>query len=157
MKKLVCFAMLISGLISCRDEAQVTVFEDMMYFQENTLKPEDYASPITVLHVQPRSQVNLFIGRNVFAANEYPEQTVRIVVDEYRTTADPETDFSFNQHVLNFPNKNALQLPLQATIHSGAAGKKIVLLLDYGYYDKCPQNGRRCDRLTINVQEDSPE
>ncbi len=157
MRKLVCFAMLLWGLVSCKDETHVTIFEDMMYFFENTLKPEDYASPITVLHVQPHSQIELLIGRNVFAANEHPKQTVRIVVDEYHTTANPETDFSFDQQVLNFPNKNVLQLPLQVTIHSGAAGKIIALRLDYEYYDECPQNGRRCDRLIINVQKDSLE
>ena len=152
MKKALLLALLL-GLAACKDEARVTIFQDMMYFLENTSETEGYVSPVTKITAKPCSQAELLVVRNAFSANEHPRQTVGIVVDEELTTADPATDFTLDRQTLTFSDRQTLQLPLQVTFRSSAAGKKIGLRLDYAYYDACPLNGRRCDRLTILVKD----
>lgn len=153
MKKLLLLAALAVGLASCNDEKHVWVFQDMIYFLENRSETEGYVAPLTKLSVRPRSQAELLVCRNVFAAAEHPLQTVRIEVDERLSTAEFGTDFNLDRQELTFQQKESLQLPLQVTLRSSAAGKKIVLRLDYAYYDECPLDGRRSDRLTITIKE----
>lgn len=153
MKKLFCYAALLLGLAACKDEARVTIYQDMIYFLENRSETGGYVAPVTKISAKPRSQTELLVVRNAFAAAEHPRQTVGIVVDEELTTADPATDFSLDRQTLTFPDRQTLQLPLQIAVRSSAAGKKIVLRLDYEYYDECPLDGRKCDRLTITIKE----
>ena len=47
---------------------------------------------------------------------------------------------------------NVLQLPLRVNISGGTSGKKIVLRLDYGYYDECSPESRKGDKLIIKVK-----
>lgn len=98
------------------------------------------------------SQVDLMVMRNGFAAERHPEQTVKIVIEENLSTAESGTDFTLDSQVLEFRNKNTIQLPLRVNIHGSASGKKIVLRLDYGYYDECRPDGRKADKLTVKIR-----
>ena len=152
MKKFLCAIALAFGLLACDDEAHIMIYEDMMYFLRNESNLESWSSPITKISTKPLTQVDLFVVRNAFAAQNHPQQTVRIIVDEEHSSAILGTDFSLDQQVLTFSKKNELQRPLCVTIHSLAAGKKIALRLDYEYYEECHLEGRKADRLTITVK-----
>lgn len=152
MKKILCAVVLSLGLLSCNDEAHITVYEDMMYFLRNESGQEGWLSPVTKISAKPHSRVDLLVARNAFATQDHPKQTVRIAVDEERSSAILGADFSLDEQVLTFSGKNVFQLPLCVTIHRGAAGKKIVLRLDYEYYEECHLEGRKADRLTITVK-----
>lgn len=152
MKKLLCLIVLAIGFASCNDEKHVWVFEDMMYFLQNDSSLEGWVTPVTKIEAEPQSQVNLLIVRNAFAAEKHPKQSVKVIVEENLSTAKLDVDFSLDQQVSNFMNKDALHLPLQVNIHGGASGKKIVLRLDYGYNDECQLEGRKADKLTIKIE-----
>lgn len=153
MKNLMLAAVLALGLISCNDDAHITIHEDMMYFLQNESLSEGYVSPVTEINAKPRTRVDLLVVRNAFAAMDHPKQTVKIAVDEERSSAISGTDFTFDQQVLTFSGKDMLQLPVYVNVHRSAAGKKIVLRLDYEYYEECHPEGRKADRLTITVKE----
>lgn len=150
MKKLLCVLALAISFVSCNDEKHIWVIEDMFYFLDNE-SLEGYATPVTEMTSGTLEQVNLLIMRNGFSAERHPKQTVNIVVDESLSTAKLGTDFSLDQQRFNFQNKNTLKLPLQVNIH-GSTGTKIVLRLEYGYYDESQLDGRKADKLTIKIK-----
>ena len=108
--------------------------------------------PVTKITVGPGAQVDLLVTRNAFAAKAHPKQTVKVVVEENLSTANPGGDFILSEQAFNFKNKDALQLPLRVNISGGTSGKKIVLCLDYGYYDECSPESRKGDKLIIKVK-----
>lgn len=152
MKKLLFLLALAFGFTSCNDQKHVWIIGDMFYFLQNDLSQEGWVEPVTKISVGSGSQVDLLITRNAFAAKTHPKQTVKVVVEESLSTAKPGGDFTLSEQIFSFSNKDALQLPLQVNIQSGTSGKKIVLRLDYGYYDECKLEGREGDKLTIMIQ-----
>lgn len=93
----------------------------------------------------------LYVSRSLFAANDYPKQDVRILVEE-ETTADPNMDFTLEGSELVFNNRDEMKVPFQVVIRSSASGKKIVLRLDYGYTDVCKPEYRKADKLEITIK-----
>lgn len=151
MKRLLLFLLLALAIISCKDEERRTLYEDMFYFAENPSIVGGYISPITKLNARPNSQVDLLIWRNAFAAKDHPKQNVLIVVDQELSTAEEGRDFSISESSLKFKGSNNNSIPVSVNIHS-AAGKTIVLQLVYEYYDECPVEGRKADRLKIKIK-----
>ncbi len=151
MKRLLLFLFLALSVTSCENEERVTFYEDMIYFTEKLSSSEGYVSPITTLSAKPDSQVELQVWRNAFAAKDYPRQNVRIVVDRKLSTAEEGRDFSISQSNLDFNGKDNTSIPVSINIHS-TAGKKIVLQLVYEYYNECPAETRRADRLKIDIE-----
>ena len=150
MKKLFCLIALAVGFTSCNDEKHVWIIEDMFYFLDNG-STEGYVTPVTEMTAGPSTQVDLLVIRNGFAAERHPKQTVKVLVEESLSTAKVGTDFSLDQQVFDFQNENTLKLPLRVNIRN-SSGKKIVLRLEYGYYDECRSDGRKADKLTIKVK-----
>ena len=111
-----------------------------------------FISCITIHRRRPGAQVDLLVTRNAFAAKAHPKQTVKVIVEENLSTAKPGGDFILSEQVFNFRNKDVLQLPLRVNISGGTSGKKIVLRLDYGYYDECSPESRKGDKLIIKVK-----
>lgn len=121
-----------------------------MFFSENPPSfVGSYIPPITKLDARLNSQVKLLVWRNAFAAQDHPQQHVQLVVDQKLTTAK-EGDFSISEPSLNFSHGIMTSIPVTVNIH-GAKGKKIVLLLQYDYYDECPATLRKTDRLNIYI------
>ena len=152
MKKILFLLAFAIGFISCNDEKHVWSFEDMFYFLHNDPSQEGWVEPVTKITVGPGAQVDLLVTRNAFAAKAHPKQTVKVIVEENLSTAKPGGDFILSEQVFNFRNKDVLQLPLRVTISGGTSGKKIVLRLDYGYYDECSPESRKGDKLIIKVK-----
>ena len=150
MKRLVLFVIAIMTVVACQDEERVTIYEDMIYFAENPSSAGGFISPVTQLNAKPNSQVELLVWRNAFAAKDHPKQNVQIVVDQKLSTAEEGRDFSISESSLNFNGKDNTSIPVAINIHS-AAGKTIVLQLVYEYYNECPAETRRADRLKINI------
>ena len=92
MKKLFCVFALMLFATSCKDEVHITVYEDMIYFL-SAESEAGYLEPITNLTEEAPVRLNLYVSRSLFAANDYPKQDVRILVEE-ETTADPNMDFT---------------------------------------------------------------
>lgn len=151
MKRLVLIALAILSIVSCKDEEKVTLYEDMMYFAENPSSAGGFISPVTQLNAKSISQVELLVWRNAFAAKDHPKQNVQIVVDQKLSTAEEGRDFSISESSLNFKGKDNTSIPVSINIHS-AAGKTIVLQLVYEYYNECPAEGRKADRLKIKIK-----
>lgn len=152
MKKLLFLIALAIGFTSCNDEEHVWIYGDMFYFLQNDPAQAGWVEPVTNIAVAPGSQVDLLIARNAFAAKTHPKQTVKVVVEESLSTAKLGSDFTLSEQIFSFKNKDALNIPLQVNIHGGTSGKKIVLRLDYGYYDECNLEGREGDKLTIKIK-----
>lgn len=152
MKKLLILIALSIGFASCNDEKHIWVFEDMIYFLHDDPSQVGWLDPVTKITVGAGTQVDLLVTRNAFAAKTHPKQTVKVVVEENLSTAKLGGDFVLNEQVFNFKSKDALQLPLRVNINGGTSGKKIVLRLDYGYYDECSLESRKGDKLTIKVK-----
>ena len=150
MKRLLLFLFLALSITSCKNEERETFYEDMIYFTEKLSSDGGYISPITILYAKPNSQVELLVWRNAFAAKDHPKQNVQIVVDQKLSTAEEGRDFSISESSLNFNGKDNTSIPVAINIHS-AAGKTIVLQLVYEYYNECPAETRRADRLKINI------
>lgn len=150
MKKLFCAFALMLFATSCKDEAHITVYEDMMYFL-SAESDAGYVTPITNLTEEAPVRLNLYVFRSSFAANDHPKQTVRILVEE-ETTADPDTDFKLEGSELAFNKREEMRVPFQVVIRSSASGKKIVLRLDYGYTDVCKPEYRKADKLVIKIK-----
>lgn len=152
MKKLLYALVALATFISCDKDAHTMIYGDMMYFLTNETLGEGYREPVTQLTVNPQSRVDLLVVRNAFAAKDHPDQTVKIEVFEDLSTAKLGEDFTLDTQNLKFSGKGSVQLPLQMSISSGTSGKKIVLRLDYGYYDECSLEGRNADQLEINIE-----
>ncbi len=150
MKKLFCVFALMLFATSCKDEVHITVYEDMIYFL-SAESEAGYLEPITNLTEEAPVRLNLYVSRSLFAANDYPKQDVRILVEE-ETTADPNTDFTLEGSELVFNNRDEMKVPFQVVIRSSASGKKIVLRLDYGYTDVCKPEYRKADKLEITIK-----
>ena len=150
MKKLFCAFALMLVATSCKNEDRITVYEDMMYFH-SAESETGYLAPITNLTEEAPVRLNLYVFRSLFAANDHPKQTVRILVEE-ETTADPDTDFKLEASELAFNNRDEMKVPFQVVIRSSASGKKIVLRLDYGYTDVCKPEYRKADKLVIKIK-----
>lgn len=153
--KRICFFILViaAGFISCgkNDDYQYH-YEDIMYFIEDyTSDGTVLISPITQLDVKSNSSMTLFVTRNNAAANHHPKQTAQIVVDEEKSTAIAGTDFTISEQTFNFIGKNNVNLPFVINTRA-ATGKVIVLQLNYAYYDECPADGRKVDRLKIKIK-----
>lgn len=151
MKKLLLFTLLLLGAASCEDEEHLTFYEDMIYFTEIPTSAGGYISAVTELDAKPDSQVELLVMRNGFAGLDHPRQTVEITVPEGGSTAIVGTDFTLSQSKLTFDGKNMNSIPVQVNIHD-AKGKTIVLQLVYEYYKECPAEGRKADRLKIQIK-----
>ena len=158
MKKLfypVIAAVCRAASTSCEEKSVVTIVEDMMYFvdMETYEHTEGWLEPTTKLSVNPDSQVGLLVRRHYFVARtHHPDQTVKIVVDEQQSTAAEGEDFSIDTHQVAFSGVDDLKKQLVLTVGPGAAGKTIVLKLDYEYYEQCKAESRKCDRLTVTVK-----
>lgn len=151
MKKLLLFTLLLLGAASCEDEERSIHYEDMIYFTEIPSSTSGYISAVTELEARPDSQVELLVIRNGFAAQDHPRQTVEITVPEGSSTAVAGADFTLSQSKLTFDGKNTTSIPVQVNIHD-AKGKTIVLQLVYEYYNECPAEGRKADRLKIQIR-----
>lgn len=151
MKRLFLILFAALSIVSCKDEERVTLYEDMMYFTNKLSPDEVYISPVTALDANVNSQLSLHVVRNAFAAKDYPQQSVQIVVDRNLTTAEQGVDFSVSETNLTFNNENNTAAPLSVDIHSGA-GKIIALQLVYDYHAASPAASRKADRLTIRIK-----
>lgn len=150
MKKLFCALALMLFATSCKDEAYITVYGDMMYFLSGEPGP-GYVSATTSLTEKAPAHLNLLVCRSPFAAEVYPKQTVRILVEE-ETTAVPDTDFKLEGSELAFHSRDETKIPFRVVIRSSASGKRIVLRLDYGYRDVCKPEYRKEDKLVIKIK-----
>ena len=150
MKRLLLFLLLALSITSCKNEERVTFYEDMFYFTKKLSSAESYISPITTLTAKSNSQVELLVWRNAFAAKDHPNQNVQIIVDQKLSTAEVGRDFSISDSSLDFKGDNT-SIPISVDIHS-ATGKTIVLQLVYEYYNECPADTRRADRLKIHIK-----
>lgn len=124
--------------------------QDMFAFYPDEFM-EGYIECVTRLDAVPDSRLQLVISRNVYIAQAFPKQKVKVVVDTQLSTAVEGVDFDFSSQTFEFRGKNTLQLPFAVDIHA-AKGKRIVLLLEYGYYEQCPLEGRMGNRLTIDIE-----
>ena len=88
--------------------------------------------------------------RTYIAASNFKKQTVTVIVDEELSTAVKGQDFDFSPTTLEFKDLNT-RLPFKVNVNS-AKGKTIVLQLNYEYYNECPAEGRRVDRLQIKIK-----
>ena len=107
MKKILFLLAFAIGFISCNDEKHVWSFEDMFYFLHNDPSQEGWVEPVTKITVGPGAQVDLLVTRNAFAAKAHPKQTVKVVVEENLSTANPGGDFILSEQAFNFKNKDA--------------------------------------------------
>ena len=151
MKHLFLFLLLALSITSCKNEERVTFYEDMFYFTKKLSSAEGYISPITTLSAKSNSQVELLVWRNAFAAKDHPNQNVQIIVDQKLSTAEVGHDFSISDSSLDFKGNDNTSIPISVDTHS-ATGKTIVLQLVYEYYNECPADTRRSDRLKINIK-----
>lgn len=151
MKRLVLILLAALSITSCKDEERRTLYEDMMFFAEELSSSGGYISPMTQLTVNANLSLNLNVIRNAFAAKDHPKQRVQIIVDEKLSTAEQGRDFSISESSLIFNGKNNTSIPIKINIHD-AKGKTIVLQLAYEYYNECPAEGRRADRLKIQIK-----
>lgn len=151
MKKLLFAIMAACALVSCnKDEHQIR-YQDMMCFTEGRIAENGYVSSITSMSAESGTSLELFVMRSTMAAQSHPRQTVRIIVDQENSTAITGTDFTLSAATFDFGNAEMLRLPFTINIHD-AVGKTIVLKLDYAYYDECPADTRKEDRLTIRIE-----
>lgn len=150
MKKLLGVFVLMSFMASCKESSHVTVYGDMMCFLSEE-PGAGYVSSVTSLTTEASTRLDLYVSRTPFAADEYPKQSVRILVEE-ETTADRSADFKLEGSELTFQNRNELKVPFRIVIRSSASGKKIVLRLEYGYADVCNPEYRQADRLVIHIR-----
>lgn len=138
-------------LSSCKDDEHHIVYSVDLFFFASASPSEGWNDAVTQITANAQSQVDLLVMRNAFSAQEYPKQTAKIIVEEGPERAKLGTDFSLNTQTFNFPEKSTTSLPLQVQILGSASGKKIVLKLDYPYYDVCPEV-TRTNTLTIDVK-----
>lgn len=151
MKRLLLIVIAAIAIVACKDEERRTLYEDMMFFAEDLSSSEGYISPVTQLTVNANSSLNLNVIRNAFAAKDHHQQNAQIIVDEKLSTAEQGRDFSISESSLIFNGKNNTSIPITINIHD-AKGKTIVLQLAYEYFQECPAEGRRADRLKIQIK-----
>lgn len=151
MKKILLVLTLFLGTVACDKDEHLTIYEDMMYFAEEFSSGGEMIKPVVQMEAERNSQVNIYVMRNLFVANDHPRQNVKIVVDEKQSSAIEGVDFTISESSLNFKNKEAIRVPLTINIHSQAK-KTIVLQLAYEYYKECPAEGRKVDRLKIKIK-----
>lgn len=152
MKKLLFAIMAAFAFAACDKDEHQTRYQDMMCFVESIPTDDGYASATThITAASDASALQLYVMRSPTAARQHPRQTARIVVDKENSTAIEGTDFSLSATTFDFGKAEVLRLPFTIDIHD-AAGKTIVLKLDYAYYDECPADTRKENRLTIRIE-----
>lgn len=153
MKRICLLIAVIAAFVSCgKSDDHHYYYDDMMCFMEDYRSEKTvFISSIAQLYVKSNSSTTLFVSRNVTAANHHSKQTATVVVDEEKSTAVVGTDFTISEQTFNFNGKNNINLPFVITTRS-AAGKTIVLKLNYEYYNECPAEGRKADRLKIQIK-----
>lgn len=152
MKKLLFAIISVLALAACDKDEHRIHYQDMMCFTEGAAAENGYVSSITNMSAESGTSVlELFVMRSMTAARNYPRQTACIVVDKEKSTAAEGSDFTLSTTTFDFESSDIFRLPFTIDIHD-AAGKTIVLKLDYAYYDECPADVRKEDRLTIRIQ-----
>lgn len=151
MRKSLLLLSLLLLVVACGKDDHLTIYEDMMYFAEDYSADGGMITPVVQMNAERNSLVNIYVMRNLFAANDHPRQNVKIVVDEKQSTAIAGVDFIIPETNLNFKNKETIRLPVTINIHSETK-KTIVLRLVYEYYNECPAEGRKADRLKIKIK-----
>ena len=151
MKKLLFAIMAAFAFAACDKDEHQTRYQDMMCFVESIPTDDGYASATThITAASDASALQLYVMRSPMAAGQHPRQTARIVVDKENSTAIEGTDFSLSATTFDFENSEVFR-PFTIDFHD-AAEKTIALELDYAYYDECPADTRKQDRLTIEIK-----
>ena len=139
------------SLAACDKDEHQTRYQDTMCFTEGKIAENGYVSSVTSISAKSGTSLELFVMRSTMAARSYPQQTARVIVDQENSTAVEGTDFTLSAATFDFGKAEVLRLPFTIDIHD-AAGKTIVLKLDYAYYDECPADTRKENRLTIRIE-----
>lgn len=143
--------MAVFAFAACDKDEHQTRYQDMMCFVESIPADDGYVSAAThITAASDASALQLYVMRSPMAAGQHPRQTARIVVDKENSTAIEGTDFSLSATTFDFENSEVFR-PFTVDFRN-AAGKTIVLKLDYAYYDECPADTRKQDRLTIDIR-----
>lgn len=160
MKKILYLFAAMLMLSACDDKAETVRCTDMMFFFsaddiENASGSSDYGSSyvggIKYAEIAAGESLELVVLRSVVVAEQkYATQTASLLVGA-SSTASVGADFEISTTSLRF-GKGQHSLPVTVTAKPSAAGKTIVLKLDYGYADVCPKEGRKADVLTITVR-----
>lgn len=155
MKKILCLFAMMLMLSACDDKSETIHCTDMMFFFsaddiENAVGGYDYGGSIQSAEIAAGESLELVVSRSVVVAEQkYATQTASLLVETPSTAF--VADFEISATSLRF-GKGQHSLPVTVTAKPSAAGKTIVLKLDYDYADACPKEGRKADVLTITVR-----
>lgn len=155
MKKILCLFAAMLMLSACDDKAETVHCTDMMFFFSandiGNVGNGDYVGSIKSAEIAAGESLELVVSRSVVVAEQkYATQTASLLVGA-SSTAYVGADFEISTTSLRF-GKGQHSLPVTITAKPSAAGKTIVLKLDYDYADVCPKEGRKADVLTITVR-----